>query len=122
QCIQKQGWSMLRPFGERTVTDLVVKSFEAQAKEMLPRWLRIAERRQVTRPLREIINLLPDTSEETIYTNQYMFGSTPIDEALERSPHRFLDRTNLSKQKVLLIISDGEFDTKEPIILSDMLK
>lgn len=122
QCIQKQGWSILKPFVEKVVTELFVKSFEDQAKLMLPYWLHIAARREITRPIRQITTILPETSEETVYSNTYMFGSTPIDEALEISTHRFLDRTNKSKQKVLLIISDGEYESNNPIYLADMLK
>jgi hypothetical protein len=122
QCIQKHGWSILKPFVERIVTDLFVKSFEEQAKLMLPRWLQIAERREIIRPIRQIATILPETSEDSVYSNEYMFGSTPIDEALERSTHRFLDRANKSKQKVLLIISDGEYESNSPIYLADMLK
>jgi hypothetical protein len=99
-----------------------VKSFEEQAKLMLPRWLQIATRREITRPIRQIATILPETTEETVYSNEYMFGSTPIDEALERSTHRFLDKANKSKQKVLLIISDGEYESNSPIYLADMLK
>lgn len=122
QCIQKHGWSILKPFVEQVVTDLFVKSFEEQAKLMLPRWLQIATRREVTRPIRQIATILPETSEKTVYSNEYMFGSTPIDEALDRSTHRFLDRANKPKQKVLLIISDGEYESNNPIYLADMLK
>jgi hypothetical protein len=122
QCIQKQGWSILKPFVEQVVTDLFVKSFEEQAKLMLPRWLQIAGRREVIRPIRQIATLLPETSEKSVYSNEYMFGSTPIDEALERSTHRFLDKANKAKQKMLLIISDGEYESNSPIYLADMLK
>ena len=64
QCIQKQGWSILKPFVEQVVTDLFVKIFEEQAKLMLPRWLQIAGRREVIRPIRQIATLLPETSEK----------------------------------------------------------
>lgn len=121
-CIQKQGWSVLKPFVEQVVSDLFVKSFEEQAKLMLPRWLQIAARREITRPIRQVATILPETSQQTVYSNEYMFGSTPIDEALERSTHRFLDAANKSKQKVLLIISDGEYESSNPLYLADMLK
>lgn len=122
QCIQKHGWSILKPFVEQVVTDLFVKSFEEQTKLMLPRWLQIATRREITRPIRQIATILPETSEETVYSNKYMFGSTPIDDALERSTHRLLDRKNKTKQKILLIISDGEYESNNPVYLADMLK
>lgn len=122
QCIQKHGWSILKPFVENIVTDLFVTTFEELVKHMIPRWLHIAARREITRPIKQVKAILPEVSQQDIYSNTYMFGSTPIDEALERSTHRFLEKAHTSKRKILLIISDGEYETEHSTYLINMLK
>jgi hypothetical protein len=122
QCIQKYGWSILKPFVEKMVTDIFIKTFEDEAKQMIPKWLTIASRREVIRPIKDITAILPETSEQNIYSKSFMFGTTPINEALERASHRFLEKSHKPKQKILLIVSDGEYQTSEAIYLTEQLK
>lgn len=121
-CIRKCGWAMLQPFVTETVTDLFVESFRLEAKKEMPYWIGLASSREITRSLKQIANVLPDALEQDIYSDEFMFGSTPIDEAMNRASVRFLDRANERREKVLVIISDGEFKTDAPHHLAYLLR
>ncbi len=122
KCIQKYSWGIIEPFVKQTVKDIFKSSFEAHAKEMMSKWVGLASKREVSRTPRQIANLLPDSLTETIYSEECMFGSTPIHEAMNLASLRLLDKANARKEKVLVVISDGEFSTDSPIVTSRLLQ
>ncbi len=122
KCIQKHGWDFLRKFVEQTVNDLFLKHFNEQVKLLLPHWIEIATHREVIRSIRDVGNILPEASTKDIYSKDFMFGSTPINMVMDRVALRFLDLYHSNKKKILLIITDGEFESLEPIASSDILK
>ena len=117
QLIRKGGWDILRPLVEQTILSIFVQQFEAQAKESLPYWIELASNREVTRSLANLKNVLPEMVEDQVYTDNIMFGTTPFKQAVEKAAIRLIDPQHREKKKVLLIISDGEFEE----ILSSMI-
>jgi hypothetical protein len=122
KCIQKYSWGILQPFVKDTVRTLFVESFGAEAKERIPYWIGLASGREVTRSLKQIGNLLPDALEQDIYSDEFIFGSTPIDEAIDRASIRLLDKRYRRREKALIVISDGEFETDSPLTSAFLLK
>ncbi len=122
QCVNKFSWDRLRPFVEYTVKDLFATSLQAHAKEKMPDWIGLASHREVVRPLKQVINLLPDSFDENVYSDEFMFGSTPFTETMARVSIRFLDKGYKRYEKVLVIISDGEFDSNFPKVTAQLLK
>lgn len=113
QCIEKYAWEILEPFVQQTVFDLVQKSFQVQARKMFLYWVNTASSREVVRPIQEIAGILPDVANEDILRNQYMFGTTPVSEALSLSSMRLLNRKYQNHKKILIVVSDGEFEVTE---------
>lgn len=123
KCIKKRGWEILKPLIEQTVLNMFVKEFEAQAKQQLPYWIRFSSTREVVRSLDQIHNLFPTVIENELYSDKVMFASTPFLDALDRASTRLLDKAYKNKEKVLVVISDGEFSDKQSSVLSaELLK
>jgi hypothetical protein len=110
QLIRKVGWDILRPLVEQTVLSIFIQQFEAQAKANFPYWIQLASTREVTRSLASLKNILPEVVEDRAYSDDIMFGSTPFKQAIEKAAIRLIDAQHQEKKKVLLIISDGEFE------------
>ncbi len=108
--IRKLGWDILRPLIEETVLTIFTEQFEAQARENFPYWIQLASTREVTRPLGKLANILPEVVKEQVYSEKVMFGATPFKLALDKAAIRFIDQANKDKRKILIIISDGEFE------------
>lgn len=93
-------------------------------------WVNIASSREVVQPIQEIEGILSAVANEDILRSQYMFGTTPISEALNFASMRLLNHKYQTHKKILLVVSDGEFETNEstqslhtPIhTLADLLK
>ncbi len=67
--------------------------------------------------------VLPEVAENQVYTNDIMFGATPFKLAIEKAAIRLIDPQHQGKKKVLLIISDGEFEEiPSSLITVDLLK
>jgi hypothetical protein len=126
QCMKKDVWFELKPYVEKVAFDLFSSVFVAQFKERLPYWIGIAAHREVTRSINQIVTLIPETADVNIYSEEYMFGMTPIKEALDRASLRLLDPINMEDEKTLILISDGEFEWAnplfEPIRVAQMLQ
>jgi len=124
KCIQKYGWSILNPLIEHVVFDMFEKSFERQAKEQVGEWIDFATKRETVRSIRQITNVLPDTFEKYIYSEDFMFGSTPVESAIHLCTSRLLDKSYKNRDKVLVIISDGDFKilSQKIDIYTDLLK
>lgn len=124
ECIKKYSWNILHPFVEKTVKDLFEGSFKAEARKQFPKWIGLASNREVVISLNSIPigNVFPDTFGSSLYSEEFMFGSTPINEAMDIVSMRLLDQTYTTWDKVLVIISDGEFKSDFPIYLADLLK
>jgi hypothetical protein len=90
QCIKKYAWEILEPFVKQEVFDLVQECFTEQARKMFLYWVDIASSREVIQFAQEINGILPEVANEDILRNQYMFGTTPIKEALNLASIRFL--------------------------------
>lgn len=109
EVIQKVIWEKLRRFIRITLNDMFEDAFREKAKEKFYEWLDLASSREVTRSIRDIANILPDALEQEIYSDKFMFGATPIHNAIKKASLRFMDVNFSQHQKILLIISDGEF-------------
>jgi hypothetical protein len=121
--MRKSGWDILRPLIEKTVLSIFAQQFEAQAKESFPYWIQLASAREVTRSLANLKTVLPEVAENQVYTDDIMFGATPFKLALEKAAIRLIDSQHREKKKVLLIISDGEFeDMPSSLITVKLLK
>jgi hypothetical protein len=123
ESIKKLAWEIhLRSFAHNVVNDLFQSTFEEKAKLRFSDWVGLAASREITRPIAEISNLLPDVFDNEIYSESFMFGSTPIYQAINLASLRFLDKTSESYRKTLVIISDGEFKSNTPQYEADLLK
>jgi len=121
--VQKYGWDILKPLIEHTVYNMVSQHFESQAKKSFPHWIRLASSREVVRPLNAVATMLPTIIEEHIYSEEVMFGSTPLRQAIDRAAIRLIDEAYTDHKKVLLIISDGEFrEEAEVMVSANLLK
>jgi hypothetical protein len=121
--IEYKGWSVLKPFVENMVFGIFQETFENEAEKMLPRWISYASKQEITLPLKKVLKLLPETSQKNIYSNKFMFGTTPMSQTIERAALRLLREEYSEKDKYLLVISDGKFDNSlETIRLTSMLK
>jgi hypothetical protein len=103
--IQKYGWSILNPFVEQLVFDMFEKSFESSAKRKFNDWIEFSSKREITRPIQEINNILPETFDKSVYSDEFIFGSTPIETAIHLATARLLERTyqELKKSGIIII-------------------
>lgn len=121
--VQKYGWDILKPMIENTVYNMVSEHFESQAKKSFPHWIRLASTREVVRSLTAVSHIFPTIIEEHVYSEEVMFGTTPLWQALDRAAIRFIDEAYKDHQKVLVIISDGEFrEETEVMVSANLLK
>ena len=93
--------------------DLVQECFQLQAKKMFLYWINIASSREVILPIQEIEGILPEVANESVLRSQYMFGTTPISEALNSASMRLLNQKYRTHKKILIVVSDGEFVINE---------
>jgi hypothetical protein len=119
--IRKFGWDILRSLIEETVLTIFSEQFEMQAKENFPYWIRLTSAREVVRPLSQLSTLLPDSIEAHVYSDQVMFGSTPFVQALDKAAIRLIDRAYSNRRKILIIISDGEFEQVPAVMVTTNL-
>jgi hypothetical protein len=123
ESIKKLAWDIdLRSFAHNAVSNLFRSTFEDKAKSKFSDWIGLAASREVIRPLSQITNLLPDVFEHEVYSDGFMFGSTPINQAINLASLRFLDKPFESYRKFLVIISDGEFESATLRFETDLLK
>lgn len=120
--IRKCTWSLLEPMVKTIIRDLFARSFKEQATLMLPYWLSLAASRETTKAMHQVAAAFPDLYEETFYSTDYLFGGTPMIEALDRASIRLLDNKYRNWVKVLIIISDGEYTDDRPIDAAERLK
>jgi hypothetical protein len=122
KCVQRYSWSILKPFVRDVVRDLFFESFQESARDQLPYWIGLAARREVIRSLKKVGRMLPDALTQDVYSEEFMFGATPIGEAIDIASIRFLDDIYKRREKILIIISDGEFDTNVPVVSAQLLQ
>jgi hypothetical protein len=123
ESIKKLAWeTYLRSFAHGVVNDLFKNTFEKKAKSRFSDWVGLAASREIIRPVEELSNLLPEVFEHELYSDSFMFGSTPIYQAVNLASLRFLDKSFASYKKTLVIISDGEFEALVPRYETDLLK
>ena len=113
QCIKKYAWEILEPFVQQEVFDLVQRCFKEQARKMFLYWVDIASSREVIHFVQDINGILPEVANEDILREKYMFGTTPIKEALNLASIRLLNSKYRAHKKVLIVVSDGEFEFSE---------
>lgn len=112
EVIQKIVWEKLRRFIRIVVNDLFKDAFRKNAKARFYEWLDLASSREVTRSIKDIVNVLPDALEQEIYSDKFMFGTTPIHNAIKKASLRLMDVNFSQYKKILITISDGEFSDK----------
>jgi hypothetical protein len=107
--IQKIVWEKLRRFIRIVVNDLFKDAFRKSVVTRSYEWLDLASSREVTRSIKDIVNVLPDALEKEIYSDKFMFGTTPIRNAIKKASLRLMDINFSQHKKILITISDGEF-------------
>lgn len=123
ESIKKLAWDMdLRSFAHNAVSNLFRNTFEDKAKSKFSDWIGLAASREIIRPLSQLSNLLPDVFEHEVYSDGFMFGSTPINQAINLASLRFLDKAYETYKKFLIVISDGEFESTTLRFETDLLK
>lgn len=90
--IQKIVWEKLRRFIRIVVSDLFRDAFRKSAKGKYYEWLDLASSREVIRSVKDLVNVLPDALEQEIYSDKFMFGVTPIHNAIKKASLRLLDK------------------------------
>lgn len=113
--IKNIGWYNLKPFIEDFVFEIFHTKFEEVSKEMLHDWINMSTYREVTKSINDLTNIFPNTSEKDIYSEEYMFGGTPMLEAINRAAIRLNDKKFDDYRKILLIITDGEYDKESHV-------
>jgi hypothetical protein len=109
EVIQKIVWEKLRRFIRIVVNDLFKDAFRKSARARFYEWLDLASSREVVRSIKDIVNILPAALEQEIYSDEFMFGTTPIRNAIKKASLRLVDPNFSQHKKILIIISDGEF-------------
>lgn len=109
--IQRYAWSILEPFVQNTVFSIIELSFREVAKNMVLYWISTSAKREVIQPIQDFRGILPNAVEEETLQSEYLFGLTPIKEALHLASVRFLKPKYKAYDKFLVIISDGEFES-----------
>jgi hypothetical protein len=126
QCMKRDIWSELKPYVEQVVYNLFSSVFAAQVRERIPYWIGLASTREVVKPVTKIFGLFPQSSDISLYSDEFMFGVTPIKDALDRAAVRLLDDAHQRKDKTLVLLSDGEFENINPLFdpvrVADVLK
>jgi hypothetical protein len=122
QVIKKTIWDELRPFVKTVVINIFRDAFKKKAKERFFEWIDLSSSHEVTRSIKDIVNILPDALEQEIYSDEFMFGATPIYNSLKKVSLRFTDKRYSKHQKVLVIISDGEFNERAIPDVADLLQ
>ena len=122
RCLQKYSWDILEKFVLDLVTNIFTAKFEEKAKAQMTDWLGLASSREISRTIKQITNILPDSIDKEFYSSEFMFGSTPISHAMNLAALRFQDISRRKREKILIIISDGEFDTNFPLDTATLLK
>ena len=70
--IKNIGWFNLKPFIEEFVFKIFHKKFEDVSKQMLKEWINMSTHREVIKPINDLTNIFPNTSEKNIYSEEYM--------------------------------------------------
>lgn len=112
EVVQKIVWEKLRRFIRIVVGDLFKDAFRRSARARFYEWLDLASSREVTRSIKNIVNVLPDALEQEIYSDKFMFGTTPIHNAIKKASLRLMDVNFSQHKKILMTISDGEFSDR----------
>lgn len=107
--IKNIGWFNLKPFIEEFVFDIFHQKFEEVSKNMLHSWINISTKREVVKSINDLENIFPNTNEKDIYSDEYMFGGTPMLDAVNLAAIRFNDKAFIDYRKFLLIVTDGEY-------------
>lgn len=121
-CVYQYSWKVLQPFINHTVEDVFKTTFKSQVAYLLPKIIEFSSKREVIRPIDTIPIIFPELSENDENISHYMFGSTPMSDAIRRASFRFVDRSGDIMEKYLVIISDGEFDSEYPMGVVNALK
>ncbi|MBE0681099.1 MAG: VWA domain-containing protein [Anaerolineales bacterium] len=122
QVVKKVVWDELRPFVKIKVIDIFKDAFKKKAKERFYEWIDLSTSREIVRSIKDIANILPDALEQDIYSDDFMFGATPIYNTLKKVSLRFTDKRYAKHQKVLVIISDGEFTENAAPDVANLLR
>ncbi len=121
--IRKCGWDILKPLIESTVYDIFVREFEEQVKQNFPYWIQLASMREITKPLSQFDQLPSTFDSEYASPDRTMSGGTPLAQAIDKAALRFIDDQYRDKKKILIILSDGEFQQSSLIrVTVDLLK
>lgn len=113
KCIQKYAWGILEPFVRETVFNLIKGCFRQRVEKMFLYWVSIASCREVIQPVNMVEGVLPNITYEKTLREKYMFGTTPIKEAINLASIRLLNKKYEGYQKILVVVSDGEFEIDE---------
>ena len=124
-CVKLEGNKLIKPFVREQIQHLFSDTFQKQTKNRITEWISLSRHREAIRSLPQVQSVLPQTKEDNVYSEEYMFGVTPFDKALDLAAMRILSPEYKTWRKALVLISDGEFDRKtagKSISTADMLK
>lgn len=121
-CVRKYTWQRLEPFARKIVQDLFARTFKQQSMTLIPYWLRLASGREVSKQISELDTLFPEVYEQSLYSSGYLFGNTPMQDAIDRAAIRLLDKKYRNWTKILVLVTDGEFPNSYPLVASERLK
>ena len=122
ELVQKLVWDKLRPFVKTLVINIFRDVLKKKAKEWFYEWINLSSSREVTRSIKDITNIWPDVLEEEIYSGEFMFGATPAYDAIKKVSLRFTDVNYTKHRKVLVVISDGEFEEQTILYAARLLQ
>jgi len=97
--IRKVVWEKLRHFVGIVVDDIFKDAFQKSAESRFYEWLDLASSREVIRSIKDIVNVLPDVLEHEVYSDKFMFGTTPIYNAIKKASLRLTDVNFLSTKR-----------------------
>lgn len=124
-CVKLEGNKLIKPFVREQIQHLFSDTFQKQTKDRIKEWISLSRHREAIRSLPQVQSVLPQTKEDNVYSEEYMFGVTPFDKALDLAAMRILSPEYKTWRKALVLISDGEFERKtagKSISTADMLK
>ena len=121
--ISKCGWDILKPLIESTVHTIFVQEFEEQVEQNFPYWIQLASSREIIKSIHNYEQLPLQVDTQNASLDKFMSGGTPFAQAIDKAAMRFIDEAYQKKNKILVIISDGEFQQSSLIkVTVDLLK
>lgn len=115
EMIKSHCWKEIGPYVELQVSSIFERLFIEAIDNSMSNWIQLSSEVQTTIPIDEIDNLFPESNDFKLYSDDYVFGATPMGAAVRKAAIRFNQNEYNDCEKYLLIISDGEFENMSSI-------